>query len=96
MKPSERVISFRRARPLLWKPPTSVAPAVTRSKCEPSCLSWTAVSCGSSFLVNSTRPTPTRPIARPMHRPSSGVKNALQPLSVICQCQSGRNQPEPT
>ena len=42
------------------RPPTSVAPAVTRSKCEPSCLSCTAVSCGSSFLVNSTRPMPTQ------------------------------------
>ena len=96
MKPSDRVISLRRASPLLWQPPTSVAPVVTRSKCEPSCLSCTAVSCGSSFLVKSTRPTPTRASDRPMQRPSSGVKSALQPLSVISQCQSGRNQPEPT
>src|SRR4051794_39429583 len=38
MKPSDRVISLRRARPLLWKPRTSVAPAVTRSKFDPSCF----------------------------------------------------------
>jgi hypothetical protein len=30
-----------------------------------------------------------------MNRPNSGVNSTLQPCSVISQCQSGRNQPEP-